>query len=88
MTDEPHAHISDNPVDTGERHWAQLDENGEVLNIIVCDSGEMAAELGHPVEVTGTEVGIGWTTTDGGATWTDTRSAETELRRLTRNRNP
>lgn len=84
--DEAHEHPAMNPIDTGERHWATIDENGEIRNIIVCDSAQTALELGYPIEVTGLEVGIGWTTLDGGGTWLDTRSAETEARRLLRGR--
>lgn len=85
MTD-PHPALSSNPVDTGERHWAKVDANGEVENVIVAADASTALALGYPLEVTGTEVGIGWTTLDGGATWLDTRSAETEARRLFRHR--
>lgn len=82
MTDlvEPHPHLSDNPMDNGEMHYAKLNENGVVVNVCTCDDPEVAAKLGYTVQITGTHAHIGWTTADGGKTWSDTR--ETELARV------
>jgi len=70
---EPHPHGSAPPHVTDETHWAKLDETGRVIHVCVCEDEMTARSLGYSVIVNGTHAGLGWTTTDGGATWTDTR---------------
>ena len=42
-----------------QRHFASVNEFGYITNVIICDDPAVAEELGHPLEITGTHLGIG-----------------------------
>ena len=44
--------------DLVQRHWAKVDDNGIITNVIVCHDPEVAKELGYTLEITGTHLGI------------------------------
>ena len=45
--------------DEVQRHWAKVNDDGIITNVIHCLDPELAKELGYELEITGTELGIG-----------------------------